>query len=639
MSLGSSPAFGDSWTIVYGDPGPSNYSSAHAVAVAPDGAIYVLGTFFGVFRGHTAVDEFDLFAMKLDSAGAVEWVKAWDPASMDGTDYSADLDWKHNASAGEIFVDGAGNIGFALANFMAFIDSAGNEIAATDDSQNLIGGGMPIVEAKPQPDADGGAILGVGPEEVYGVVAVSSTLGVEWTHDEFLGNIGQIVPLPDGGAIRVHDRTPQFDFQPMAQTITRIGPDGQQMWSVLHNGRCSGTQFREDAAALVGATTVTIGAALESTNECTSRSPQFMASYSLETGELVQDLTFDNVEIQLGDPTIPYGLQSHACSPTAVGTAWDWQTGYIQTCPDPTDLHWNISAAYPRYSQQLASALYSIVPMRVIEPGGSNTTHLGLARFNMESGVIHLVSTTIVTETEGISVHDVAITADGSAVIVGRDEDGSPILPNRSGIQSLGATEASASVQAFVALSIPVDPPVDSFTDDDGSIFEADIEWLAAEGITKGCNPPPNDLFCPDAVVTRGQMAAFLVRALDLTDDGGGDLFVDDDGSIFEASIDKLASAGITKGCNPPDNTLFCPDDPVTRGQMAAFLVRALGYADDGGGNLFVDDDGSIFETAIDKLATAGVTRGCNPPVNDQFCPNTNVTRGQMAAFLHRALG
>lgn len=72
---------------------------------------------------------------------------------------------------------------------------------------------------------------------------------------------------------------------------------------------------------------------------------------------------------------------------------------------------------------------------------------------------------------------------------------------------------------------------------------------------------------------------------------------------------------------------------------MAAFLVRALGYTDDAGGDLFVDDDGSIFESDIDKLATAGVTLGCNPPVNDQYCPGRNVTRGQMAAFLHRALG
>ena len=72
---------------------------------------------------------------------------------------------------------------------------------------------------------------------------------------------------------------------------------------------------------------------------------------------------------------------------------------------------------------------------------------------------------------------------------------------------------------------------------------------------------------------------------------------------------------------------------------MAAFLVRALGYTDPGDGDLFIDDDESIFEADIDRLATAGVTKGCNPPVNDRFCPKGYVTRGQMAAFLHRALG
>jgi virginiamycin B lyase len=180
---------------------------------------------------------------------------------------------------------------------------------------------------------------------------------------------------------------------------------------------------------------------------------------------------------------------------------------------------------------------------------------------------------------------------------------------------------------------------VDRFSDDNTSTFELDIEWMAAEGITKGCNPPTNDRFCPDSTVTRGQMAAFLVRALGLTDDGGGNLFTDDDESIFEGDIDRMATAGITKGCNPPDNDRFCPDSKVTRGQMAAFLVRALGYTDDGGGDLFNDDDGSVFEGDIDRLGTAGVTKGCNPPANDRYCPDSAVTRGQMAAFLHRALG
>jgi hypothetical protein len=170
-------------------------------------------------------------------------------------------------------------------------------------------------------------------------------------------------------------------------------------------------------------------------------------------------------------------------------------------------------------------------------------------------------------------------------------------------------------------------------------VFEADIEWMAATGITRGCNPPANNRFCPDTIVTRGQMAAFLVRALGLTG-RLDDPFIDDHESIFASDIEKLAAAGITKGCNPPTNDRYCPDHKVTREQMAAFLVRALDLVDNGGGNLFIDDDGSIFENDIDKLGTAGVTKGCNPAGgNTKFCPKGYVTRGQMAAFLHRALG
>lgn len=114
-----------------------------------------------------------------------------------------------------------------------------------------------------------------------------------------------------------------------------------------------------------------------------------------------------------------------------------------------------------------------------------------------------------------------------------------------------------------------------TFCDDDGSGFEADIEKIAAAGITGGCNPPTNTRFCPNDRVTRGQMAAFLTRALGLTSTGNVD-FSDDNRSVFEADIQKIATAGITQGCNPPSNTRFCPDDYVTRGQMAAFLTRAL---------------------------------------------------------------
>ena len=164
-------------------------------------------------------------------------------------------------------------------------------------------------------------------------------------------------------------------------------------------------------------------------------------------------------------------------------------------------------------------------------------------------------------------------------------------------------------------------------------IFATEVTWLAERGITKGCNPPANTRFCPGEPVTRGQMAAFLVRAFGYSD-AGDEAFADDAG-VFQEDIRRLAAAGVTKGCNPPENTRFCPDDPVTRGQMAAFLSRAFGYWDEGGQSF--TDDGGVFQSDIRKLAAADVTRGCNPPENTLFCPDESVTRGQMAAFLSRA--
>lgn len=160
--------------------------------------------------------------------------------------------------------------------------------------------------------------------------------------------------------------------------------------------------------------------------------------------------------------------------------------------------------------------------------------------------------------------------------------------------------------------------------------FHDEVEALAASGITSGCG---GGRFCPGDVVTRGQMAAFLDRALGLPNSSMR--FADTRGHLFEANIAALARAGITQGCNPPTNTRFCPDRPVTRAQMAAFLDRALDLP--AGTATFADTRGSIYEDNISALARAGITMGCNPPTNSRFCPGEVVTRGQMAAFLVRA--
>ncbi|CAN5858087.1 hypothetical protein BH23ACT5_BH23ACT5_11180 [soil metagenome] len=174
-----------------------------------------------------------------------------------------------------------------------------------------------------------------------------------------------------------------------------------------------------------------------------------------------------------------------------------------------------------------------------------------------------------------------------------------------------------------------------TFGDDDGSPFEGDIEWLAAQGLTGGCNPPSNDRFCPEDPVTRGQMAAFLNRALVLPKHPETTSFTDLAESPFASDVGAVASAGIGRGCNPPSNDRFCPLAPVTRGQMAAFLARGLGLPVVP--TSFNDTGGHVFEHDIAALAGAEITRGCNPPDNDRFCPDQPVTRAELAAFLRRA--
>ena len=168
------------------------------------------------------------------------------------------------------------------------------------------------------------------------------------------------------------------------------------------------------------------------------------------------------------------------------------------------------------------------------------------------------------------------------------------------------------------------------FADDDQNPMVADIEWAAAQGITVGCNTPFNDWFCPQSPVTRGQMATFLVRTLDLGP-ARQDFFVDDAGNSHEDSINRIAAAGITTGCT---SGTFCPEQSVTREQMASFLVRAFDLAPST--NNPFNDVGGTHAADIAALHQSGVTTGCSA-VPLSYCPGSPVLRDQMAAFLHRA--
>ena len=167
------------------------------------------------------------------------------------------------------------------------------------------------------------------------------------------------------------------------------------------------------------------------------------------------------------------------------------------------------------------------------------------------------------------------------------------------------------------------------FTDIASSTFLDAIHWIYYEGITVGCG---NGRYCPSSPVTREQMAIFLVRGFDHPSTNT-DYFTDDEGRSGESAINALRAAGITSGCAP---SRFCPTRSVSREEMAIFLVKEqkLPLAP-AGTDYFDDDDGRSGESSINALAHAGQTGGCG---TRKYCPTASVTRGQMAAFLRRAL-
>ena len=154
------------------------------------------------------------------------------------------------------------------------------------------------------------------------------------------------------------------------------------------------------------------------------------------------------------------------------------------------------------------------------------------------------------------------------------------------------------------------------------------VEALYNSGITGGCSQNPL-LFCPDQSVTRGQMAVFIEAFLGHPANTCSGRFTDVPASNpFCGFIERMADEGITSGCG---NGRFCPNDPVTRGQMAVFIEAALGNPANPCMGRFTDVPSGSFCGFIERMADDGVTGGCGAGI---FCPNEPVTRAQMAVFL-----
>ena len=185
------------------------------------------------------------------------------------------------------------------------------------------------------------------------------------------------------------------------------------------------------------------------------------------------------------------------------------------------------------------------------------------------------------------------------------------------------------------------------FDDVTGPALQAAVDCLAYYGITLGTSAGE---YSPDRVVTRAQMALFLVRAaavagveLPAPGDAG---FTDLGGELpaVRRAVSRLAQLGVARGVTPEE---FSPRSPVTRLQMALFLYRLFKLAPNGpdGFNVGIvfSSEGSFEDLpagdeparAVRALFETGVTNGTSA---GRFDPDAPVTRAQMALFLTRIL-
>ena len=196
-------------------------------------------------------------------------------------------------------------------------------------------------------------------------------------------------------------------------------------------------------------------------------------------------------------------------------------------------------------------------------------------------------------------------------------------------VDSIGGCDAPAANTTVFSdfLDVPSGHPFHEFVVD-----------VALAGVTAGCGGGD---YCPDAPVTRAQMAVFLLKA----EHGAayappacagvfGDVSCP---GPFTDWIEQLSAEGVTAGCGGGN---YCPDSTVTRAQMAAFLLKTEhgpSYVPPACGGDFADVAcPSLFADWIEQLAQEGVTAGCG---GGNYCPDAPNTRGQMAVFLSKTFG
>ena len=267
-----------------------------------------------------------------------------------------------------------------------------------------------------------------------------------------------------------------------------------------------------------------------------------------------------------------------------------------------------------------------------VPPAGSGTAYAGIVSATtgfltqLSANGQSFLSSTCLGGSDNNLGQGIAVTQDGVVYVSGITAATNFPVSNNA-LQKTNAGLYDAFVARVDNVPFTDVPPTNAFFNFINVMYE--------KGITGGCgtNPPQ---YCPNATTTRGEMAVFIITAM-----FGGNSFaysttpyfadVPASNSFFKF-IQKMSDLGITAGCGSGN---YCPDSPVTRGEMAVFLMVArygtVPYTYPPTPYFADVPPSSSFFPFVQKMAQLGITAGCSV---GEYCPNESLTRGQMAVFI-----
>lgn len=199
-----------------------------------------------------------------------------------------------------------------------------------------------------------------------------------------------------------------------------------------------------------------------------------------------------------------------------------------------------------------------------------------------------------------------------------------------------GAVQTGTLTIAGQTVAVTQRESADIFADVAPSDYYFDFANIMYQsGITSGCSTSPLD-YCPDSGTTRAEMAVFLIAAIEHGNSftyTTTPYFTDvRPSNPFFKFIQKLRDLGITSGCTA---TMYCPNGSVTREEMAVFIIvsryGSTPYTYPSTPYFTDVPVSNPFFAFVQKMAEAGITAGCGGGL---FCPNQTLTRGQMAVFI-----